>query len=108
MFSVNHLAPAKEAIIAVEYQAKSIIHRTSLFPHQHLSDCSKAATSLKRRTVFVNISGDPQELVVFRNAIRTGGSPRLDLPRPGTHGEIGDRHVLRFTAAMGHDVVHAV
>src|SRR5215211_1827522 len=41
-----------------------------------------------------------QELVVLGDALAAGRSPGLDLPGVHRHGQIGDRRVLRFAAAV--------
>ena len=46
---------------------------------------------------------DPQELVVFRDAIRSARRAGLDLARAGRHGEIRDGRVFRLARSMRDD-----
>ena len=43
---------------------------------------------------------DPQELIVFGDAIRAAGAAGLDLAAVGGDGDVGDRGVLGFTGAV--------
>ena len=46
---------------------------------------------------------DAQELVVFGNPIRAGGSAGLDLAHVQGHGQVGDRAVFGFAGAVAGD-----
>ena len=45
---------------------------------------------------------DPQQLIVFRHAIRSGQRSGLDQARIEGHGNVRDRGVFGFTAAVAH------
>src|SRR5262245_33621618 len=46
---------------------------------------------------------DAQELVVLRDAVRSGRRPGLDLADAGRDGKIRDGGVLRFARSVRHD-----
>ena len=49
-----------------------------------------------------------KQLVVLGHAVGPRGCTGLDLPCSGSDGKVCDGDVFGFSAAMGHDVVHAV
>src|SRR5690606_14797274 len=51
---------------------------------------------------------DAQQLVVFRDPLRTRRSTGLDLSAVGGHGEVGDRDVLGLARAVAHHAAVAV
>ena len=68
----------------------ALLYNVSIFINPHLP------STIELAELFV----DTEKLVVFGDAVGTGGCASLDLTRVGGDGKVGDRAVFSFSAAV--------
>ena len=73
-----------------------IVRRSSLL---FVIECFQSEESGAAAQLFF----DPQQLVVFGDAIGAGGGASLDLARTGGYRQIGNERVFRFAGAVRDD-----
>src|SRR5260221_928127 len=59
--------------------------------------------SFRVNTCIAQLFLDAEKLIVFSQPVGTGGAAGLDLTAVEGYGEVGDRRVFRFPAAMAHN-----